>query len=139
MPLFTHKSSVVLTIQGLLDLQLGTAGHLEVTGHSEVTGQPAAPIPRCALCESDAGAAATRCEHCDKLVCEACQRSHSEQIKVDVGAMMSQIRSNAARLADRLSCVEHRSNQLQQQVSSAKAEVKDTIERSAGGRTVIQM
>ncbi|KAL3831636.1 hypothetical protein ACJMK2_023364 [Sinanodonta woodiana] len=96
-------------------------------------GQPTTNVPPrtgCSACGSDSHI--SRCAHCNQIVCDACKRIHIDQLRMDIGRLVSQIRRGLPQLSGAVSTIENKSEQLSQRAEAAKAEINEIIERYIG-------
>ena len=117
------------TIANFLDLQPNTARTAEVgsSNQVEVPNTGAGTASLCGICEKEGPT--SKCNHCEKLACEACRKSHFTQMKFDIGRLVNQLRRGIPKLSTSIADVEHKSEQVTQQVEAVKSEVRDTTER----------
>lgn len=104
------------TILNFLDLA-GTAGSTE-TGY----------ITRCQVCDQESDTF-QRCSHCGKQVCNTCKKSHTTQLKHDIGRLVNQIRRGVPKISDVIGKVEHSTNQVRQKTENVKNQISIAVER----------
>ncbi|ELU03822.1 hypothetical protein CAPTEDRAFT_223323 [Capitella teleta] len=81
----------------------------------------------CRVCESESSL--QKCSHCDKMICEGCQRSHSGLLRKDVEKLLSQMKRGIPKLSNAISQLEQKTEQMQQQNETVKNEVKEQIDK----------
>ena len=114
-----------ITLSGFLDLPAQRNG---TPSDSSQATEPAGGSPsKCGVCETESQT--IKCFHCNKMVCESCKRSHTGQMKVDIGRLLNQIRRGLPKLSNSISAVEQKSEQMKTRAEAVKSEIHDTIER----------
>ncbi|KAK2146694.1 hypothetical protein LSH36_589g02076 [Paralvinella palmiformis] len=111
-----------ITVSGFLDLPTHPDSS-EASSMSTAAGS----ATKCGVCEAEART--SKCLHCNKLLCDSCRRSHSGQMKVDIGRLLNQIRKGLPKLSTSISVVEQKSETVKSRVELVKSEVTNTVER----------
>ncbi|XP_002736356.1 RING finger protein nhl-1-like [Saccoglossus kowalevskii] len=71
----------------------------------------------------------SQCTHCKRNFCENCKPGHANEVKLDIGRFINQLRRNTPKLSDGLTMVEQRRSRLGQHCETVKAEIQGQVER----------